>query len=170
MVPYSTSAVMAVVWQMYRLLVNLPNFSSCFSRFIKSFIKIFGTSVEYICSEIVSIVGTKLRLPTETLLKGMQRECNCNYITNGWARLTIRCGWASPLLSGLPKQHLITLKLLWNSSLFSLFSRILEEFVNLPLAFTSQGLFVINILFFDHGHGRKPCFSQIRCSKTNHHP
>ena len=26
---------MALVWQMFRLLVNLPNFSSCFSKFIK---------------------------------------------------------------------------------------------------------------------------------------
>jgi len=45
MVPYSTSAVMAVVWQMYRLLVNLRNLTSCFRKFIKSFIKIFETSV-----------------------------------------------------------------------------------------------------------------------------
>ena len=36
------------------LLVNLPNFSSGFSNFIKSFIKILETSVEYICCEIVS--------------------------------------------------------------------------------------------------------------------
>jgi len=34
LVPYSTSAVMALAWQMYRLLVNLPNFSSCFSKFV----------------------------------------------------------------------------------------------------------------------------------------
>jgi len=34
--PYSTSAVMTLVGQTYRLLVNLPNFSSCFSKFIKS--------------------------------------------------------------------------------------------------------------------------------------
>jgi len=39
---------------MYRLLVKLPNFSSCFSKFIKSFIKIFETSVEYICCDIIS--------------------------------------------------------------------------------------------------------------------
>jgi len=38
---------------MYRLQVNLPNFSS-FSNFIKSFIKIFETFVEYICCEIIS--------------------------------------------------------------------------------------------------------------------
>jgi len=25
---------MALVWQMYKLLVNLPNFSSCFSKFV----------------------------------------------------------------------------------------------------------------------------------------
>jgi len=39
---------------MYRLQVNLPNVSSCFSNFIKSFIKIFETLVEYICCEIIS--------------------------------------------------------------------------------------------------------------------
>jgi len=33
---------MALVWQLYRLLINLPNFSSCFSKFIKSFIYISG--------------------------------------------------------------------------------------------------------------------------------
>jgi len=33
---------MALVWQMYRPLVNLPNLSSCFSKFIKSFIYISG--------------------------------------------------------------------------------------------------------------------------------
>jgi len=43
---------------------------------------------------IVSIVDTRLRLPTEILLKGMQQECNFNSITNGWARLATRCGWA----------------------------------------------------------------------------
>ena len=43
---------MALMWQMYGLLVNLPNFSSGFSNFIK--IKIFETSVEYICCEIIS--------------------------------------------------------------------------------------------------------------------
>jgi len=45
---------MALVWQIYRLLVNLPNFSSCFSKFIKSIINIFEISVEYICYEIIS--------------------------------------------------------------------------------------------------------------------
>ena len=39
---------------MYRLQVSLPNFSSCFCNFIKSFIKIFETLVEYICCEIIS--------------------------------------------------------------------------------------------------------------------
>jgi len=34
LIPYSTSAVTALVWQMYRLLVNLPNFSSWFSKFV----------------------------------------------------------------------------------------------------------------------------------------
>jgi len=45
---------MALVWQMYRLQANLPKFSSRFSNFIKSFIKIFETLVEYICCEIIS--------------------------------------------------------------------------------------------------------------------
>jgi len=45
---------MALLCQMYRLLVNLPNFSSCFTNFVKSFIKIFVTSLEYICCEIIS--------------------------------------------------------------------------------------------------------------------
>jgi len=31
--------------------------------------------------------------------------------------LAISCGWASPLLPGLPKQHLLTLRPLWNSKL-----------------------------------------------------
>jgi len=37
---YSTGAVMALVWQMHRLLVKLPNFSCCFSKSIISFISI----------------------------------------------------------------------------------------------------------------------------------
>jgi len=45
---------MALLCQMYRLLVNLTNFSSCFRNFIKLFIKIFETSVEYICCGIIS--------------------------------------------------------------------------------------------------------------------
>jgi len=45
---------MAFLWQIYRLLVNLPNFSSGFNNFIKSFITIFETTVEYICCEIIS--------------------------------------------------------------------------------------------------------------------
>jgi len=74
---------------MYRLLVNLHNFSSCFINFIK----IFETSIEYIWCEIISaddtasgeavryerlvriysisdailILDTRLRLPTEIL-------------------------------------------------------------------------------------------------------
>jgi len=35
LVPYSTSEVMALMWQMFRLLANLPNFSSCFNKFIE---------------------------------------------------------------------------------------------------------------------------------------
>jgi len=44
---------MALLCQMYRLLVNLSNFSSYFRKFIKSFIKIFETSVEFICCKII---------------------------------------------------------------------------------------------------------------------
>ena len=44
---------MAVSCQKHRLRVNLPNFSSCFRNFIKLFIKIFETSVEYIWFEII---------------------------------------------------------------------------------------------------------------------
>jgi len=58
-----------------------------------------------ITDAIVSIVDTRLRLPTETLLKGM-KECNFNFITNVWVRLATRCGWASPLIPGPPTQQL----------------------------------------------------------------
>ena len=61
MVPHSTSAVMALLYQMYRLLVNqagLLTFLSCFRNFVKSFIKIFETSVEYICPKIISADDT----------------------------------------------------------------------------------------------------------------
>jgi len=61
---------------------------------------------------IDSIVDTRLGLPSETLLKGMQQEDNFNAIGNGWARLATRYGWASPFFPGLPKQHLITLRIL----------------------------------------------------------
>jgi len=49
---------MALLCQMYKLLANLPNFSSCFSNFIKYFIKTFETSFEYICCEIISADDT----------------------------------------------------------------------------------------------------------------
>jgi len=49
---------MALLCQMYRLPVNLPNFSSWFRSFIKSFIKIVQTSVEYICCGIISADDT----------------------------------------------------------------------------------------------------------------
>jgi len=58
LVPHSTCAVMALLCQMCRLLVNLPNFSSCFRNFIKPFIKIFETSVECICCKIISADDT----------------------------------------------------------------------------------------------------------------
>jgi len=45
---------MPLLCQMYRLLVKLPNFSSCLRNFVKSFINIFETSLEYICCEIIS--------------------------------------------------------------------------------------------------------------------
>ena len=47
----------------------------------------------------------------------MQQECNFNFITNGWARLAT-CGWARHFFQDycIPKQHLITLRLLWNSN------------------------------------------------------
>jgi len=64
-----------------------------------------------ITDAVVSIVDTRLHLPTETLLTGMQAVLQLeNFITNIWARLAARCGWASPLLPGLPKQHLKTLR------------------------------------------------------------
>ena len=44
---------------------------------------------------IVSIVDTRVCLPSEILLTGMQQECNFNSVTNGWARLATRCGWPS---------------------------------------------------------------------------
>jgi len=47
-------------------------------------------------------------------LVGPEQECNFNFITNGWARLATRCGWAQPLFLGLPKQNLITLRLFVN--------------------------------------------------------
>jgi len=49
---------MDLLCQMYRLLVNLPNFSSWFRNFLKSFNKIFETSVEYICYGIISADDT----------------------------------------------------------------------------------------------------------------
>jgi len=54
LVPYSTSAIMALVWQMCRLLLHPPNVSSCFIKFFKLFIYIFETSGEYIHCEIIS--------------------------------------------------------------------------------------------------------------------
>ena len=52
-----------------------------------------NVSIYLTTDTIVSIVHTRLRLPTETPLKEMQQECNINFITNGWARLAT-CGWA----------------------------------------------------------------------------
>jgi len=49
---------MALLCQVYWLLVNLPNFSSCFRNFIKSFVKIFETSFKYIWREIISADDT----------------------------------------------------------------------------------------------------------------
>jgi len=62
----------------------------------------------YLITEVfVSIVDTRLRLPTATLLKRKEcrQECNLNFIiTNCWVRLATRCGWATPLLPGLPRR------------------------------------------------------------------
>jgi len=73
-----------------------------------------GTNVRIylITDTIVLIVDARLRLPTETPLKRTQQECNFNSIMNGWAKLAT-CGWARHFC---PKQHLITLRLLWNSN------------------------------------------------------
>jgi len=51
MIPYSTSAVMTLVWQAYALLVNLPNFSSCFCKFVSSPIRLayVGISITNYC-------------------------------------------------------------------------------------------------------------------------
>jgi len=40
------------------VLLHLPNFSSCFRKFIKSFIKVFETSFEYIWCVIISADDT----------------------------------------------------------------------------------------------------------------
>jgi len=45
---------MALLRQIYRQLVNLPIFSSCFRKSIESFIKIFEISIEYVCCEATS--------------------------------------------------------------------------------------------------------------------
>jgi len=54
MIPYSTSAVMALVWQTYGLLVNLPNFSSSFCKFGSSPILLacVGISITNYCKII----------------------------------------------------------------------------------------------------------------------
>ena len=69
--------------------------------------------VYLITDEIVPIVDTILRLPTEKLLKVMQAGMQLNFIMNSWARLATRCWWSLPLLPGIPKQHLITSRPLW---------------------------------------------------------
>jgi len=66
--------------------------------------------VYLITDAIFPIVETILRLPTEKLLKECRQECNLNFITNSWARLTTRFWWTSPILSVIPKQHRITLR------------------------------------------------------------
>ena len=71
----------------------------------------------YVTDTVVSSVDTRLRLPTETPSKGMQQECNFNFITNGWVKLAT-CGWAHHFCQDhcTPKQRLITLTLLYNSN------------------------------------------------------
>jgi len=56
--------------------------------------------------------GPRSGASAATPLVGPEKECNFNFITNGWSRFATRCGWAQPLLLGLLKQHLITLRLL----------------------------------------------------------
>jgi len=82
MVPYSTSAVMALVWHMYRPQVNLPNFSACFSNLIKSFIKIFETLVEYICCEIIS--ADELATGEAARMSDTRDWAECQGIFNHW--------------------------------------------------------------------------------------
>jgi len=60
----------------------------------------------------VGLSGASAALP----FVGPEQEGNFNFITNGWARIANRYGWAQPLLLGLPKQHIITLRLLWISN------------------------------------------------------
>jgi len=71
----------------------------------------------YVTDNVVSSVDTRLRLPTETPSKGMQQECNFNFITNGWVKLAT-CGWAHHFCQDhcTPKQRLIILTLLYNSN------------------------------------------------------
>jgi len=78
---------MALLCQMHKLLVNLPNILSCFSSFIKSFIKIFETSVEYICCEIISADDTASgeAIRYKRLLSGytvFNQWCYCGYETS----------------------------------------------------------------------------------------
>jgi len=65
-----------------------------------------------ITDAIVSIVGTRIRLPTETLLKGIQTGMQFELYYEWLGQARHQMWWASPLLPGLPKQHLITLRLL----------------------------------------------------------
>jgi len=66
--------------------------------------------IHLIIDAIVSIVDTRLRLQTETLLKGkqagMQLELYCEYLGQARHQMLV----ASPLLPGLPEQHLINLR------------------------------------------------------------
>jgi len=66
--------------------------------------------VYFITDAIVSIVDTRLRLPTEALLKRMQAEMQLElcYEWLGQARHQM---WVSlTIFPGLPKQHLIILR------------------------------------------------------------
>jgi len=67
---------------MYRLQVNLPNLSSCFSNFIKSFIKIFETLVVYICCEIIS--ADYIATGEAARMSGTTGWTQCQDIFNRW--------------------------------------------------------------------------------------
>ena len=82
---HSTSAVMALLCQIYSLPVNLPNFSSSFRNFVKSFIKIFQTSVEYIWCEIISADDSIVRV-----VKLSDRRNYCQDIFHQWCYFNCR--------------------------------------------------------------------------------
>ena len=89
MIPYSTSAVMALVWQTYGLLVNLPNFSSSFCKFGSSPILLacVGISITNYCKII-------------NLRDNLRQEWG-----DLWSQIfqakRIRCVWVKTAFSGI---------------------------------------------------------------------